>query len=95
MSEYCKGCKERQDLIDELEALVGQVRVDAEELRKALQPISEAQRMLEDNYHQWNDEGKRHAVESASKSLRNAHNRISQIYAQAIGLPNVGNEPCR
>jgi hypothetical protein len=60
---------------------------DAEELRAGLFPITLAQEMLEENYHLWNDQGKKHAINSACEHLRNAHNRISNIYAKLIGLP--------
>jgi len=78
----------KRDVSRKVELLVGQVCVDVEKLRKALQPISEAQKMLEDNYPRWNEAGRKHAIASASKALRDAHNRISHIYAQAIDLPN-------
>jgi len=61
---------------------------DAEEMRKALFPIHEAQVMLEDNHPNWNEAGKRHAIATACEKLRDAHNRISLLYAALIGLPN-------
>ena len=62
---------------------------DAEEMRKGLWPIRQAQTMLEDNYPKWNEAGQAHAITSACEYLRDAHNRISLLYAALIGLPNV------
>jgi hypothetical protein len=62
---------------------------DAEEMRKGLWPIRQAQTMLEDNYPKWNEAGQAHAITSACEYLRDAHNRISHLYAALIGLPNV------
>jgi hypothetical protein len=61
---------------------------DAEEMRKGLWPIRQAQTMLEDNYPKWNEAGQAHAITSACEYLRDAHNRISHLYAALIGLPN-------
>jgi hypothetical protein len=63
--------------------------LDAEELRKALWPIREAQVMLEDNHPNWNEEGQRYAIAAACEKLRDAHNRVSLLYAALIGLPNT------
>ena len=62
---------------------------DAEELRKGLWPIRQAQTMLEDNHPKWNEAGQAHAISSACKYLRDAHNRISGLYAALIGMPNA------
>lgn len=62
---------------------------DAEELRKGLWPIRQAQTMLEDNYPKWNEAGQAHAITSACEYLRDAHNRISHLYATLIGLHTV------
>jgi hypothetical protein len=60
------------------------MEIDIEQLRTALRPISEAQIMLEDNYKAWNEDGKKHAIDSACRLLRDAHAIVSAIYSNAI-----------
>ena len=67
--------------------------LDAEELRKALWPIREAQVMLEDNHPNWNEEGQRYAIAAACEKLRDAHNRVGLLYAALIGVPNSQAQP--
>lgn len=80
-----------QDLQDAntLLAEAQRFQVNPEALRLGLFPIHQAQKMLEENYPNWNEAGKKYAVEATVEFLRDAHNRISQIYARLIGLPNV------
>ena len=57
---------------------------EIETLRTALQPISEAQIMLVDNYPRWNETGKKHAIECAINRLRDARIILSSVFMNAL-----------
>jgi len=60
------------------------VELDLEETRRIMEDISQVQTLLEDDYPNWNKQGKEYAIVQSKILLRRAFSQLQKHYGETI-----------